>query len=123
MPPLRAGVKPKNSVLVSIIIPAISQYYHTLWTSDRDKEDKVVLLSPHAVGCIWIIFVPNSIWMTIRSALGDILWPVIDRKSTLTTMSLAISSGWGKFKAVNALNMPMYTYLLLLLLGVFFVFF
>lgn len=64
--PLRERVKSRNSFLISITVPAtLQKYCHVLWTSHREGD---VLLSPNAVGCIWIIFVPNNIWMTIRRA-------------------------------------------------------
>lgn len=64
--PLRERVKSGNSFLISITVPAtLQKYCHVLWISHREGD---VLLSPNAVGCIWIIFVPNNIWMTIRRA-------------------------------------------------------
>lgn len=97
-----------DSVLLSTIVHTIlPKYDHMLWTSDRDEENKVILLPSHAVGCILIMFVPSNIWMTIGSALIDILWPEVDGKFNLIT-NLAISSG--HIQSKNDLTMPMYIY-------------
>lgn len=63
--PLRVGVKAGNSVLVSIIVLAVLQeYYHMIRSSARHQEEKIVLPSPYAMGCIWIIFVLSNVLIT-----------------------------------------------------------
>ena len=61
--PLRVGVKPGNSVLISFIA---LEYFKSIITGfgPRGEEDKIVLPSPYAMGCIWIIFAPNKILIT-----------------------------------------------------------
>lgn len=63
--PLRLGVKPGNHVIMSFIVLAVlQQSYQMLWSSARFEEDKTVLPSSYAMGCILVEF-PQTTYLLL----------------------------------------------------------